>query len=358
MRIYKNALLAFAAISFISCSEDNGPIILPPVESAIIDAQVGGENQPNQVYLDLSSESTAVVARNSFDLGFYTGSDFRVALNNSTGALALSLDKNDLTQVTAQDTLGLGAQLDVNAIFGALFGPPPAWLSEAASWMDNPNGELSQTAISAISSTDSDNQVYILNRGSNPDGSNRGWKKIRVIRNGEGYQLQHANIDDASFETLNISKDSDFAFVQMNFDSGVTEATPRATDWDIAFTTFTNLLPVGPGVSIPYQFKDYVISNATEVQLTQVDANEVSYENFSTSDLAELTFENNISGIGSSWRTVAQPNSPDPTGVVDDIFYVLKDNAENYYKIRFTRLVNAQTGERGFPQLQYDLIAE
>jgi len=358
MKIDRIIIAAFAVLAINACSDDEEPFIAPPVESAIIDAQVGGETQPNQVYIDLSSEVTKAVPRNSYDLSFYSGDQFRVVLNNSTSSLALALDANDLNDISAADTTGLAAQLDVNAIFGALFGPPPSWLADAATWMDDPSGDITKTAIAEVSATAEENNVYILNRGNNPDGSNIGWKKIRVIRSGNGYQLQHADIGATSFETLDIPKNSNLQFVQMNFESGIVEATPSASQWDLAFTTYTNLLAVGPGTNIPYSFKDFVITNAAQVQVSSVSTDNISYEDFTSNDLAALTFSNDINGIGSTWRSVAQPNSEQQTGVVEDIFYVIKDATGNTYKVKFTRMLNPQTGERGYPQLQYDLISE
>ena len=346
------------AVLFSACTEEQNPFMLPAVEGAIVDAEVGGPLQPNQVYLDLSVEASKVVPRNSYDLGFFTGDDFHVVLNNSTSALALALDKNDLNEVDPSDTVGLGRQLDVDAIFSSLFGPPIPWINDAKNWIDHPSGDLDRTAIAEVSATDDDNKVYILNQGNNPDGSNRGWKKVRVLRNGNGYTLQYANIADANFQTLTIEKNTDLRFVQVNLDAGVVEATPATDRWDLAFTTFTTLLPVDAATRIPYAFKDYVITNSSEVRVATVNGADVTYEEFGNSHLADLTFTRDISAIGSSWRTVAAPNSGNSTGVVADIYYVLEDADTNLYKIRFTRMLNPQTGERGYPQMQYNLITE
>ncbi|GAB5523773.1 MAG: hypothetical protein Roseis2KO_16450 [Roseivirga sp.] len=352
-------LAVLVTASLWSCGDDDGPQITPPTASAIINAEVGGPAQPNQVFIDLSTETQTAVARNSWDLGFYNGSEFRVILNNATSALAIALEKTDITAVSAEDTLGLGAQLDIDAIFGALQGPPPAWLGDATSWLDQPDGDLSNTAISAISQTIDSNPVYILNRGKNPDGSQRGWVKIRVLRNGDGYTLQHAAINSTTFSELNISKNSDFNFSYASVDNGAVSVEPAANSWDLAFTTFTNLLPVGPTTSIPYLFKDFVIQNRNGVELATVTvATSLTYDSFAFSDITAQSFTTDIASVGSGWRTVAQPGSPTPTGVKEDIFYVLKDAADNYYKLRFTRMLSPETGERGFPQLQYDLLTE
>ena len=69
--------LSIALITLASCSsDDDGPAIETPSVGAVVQPTVGGANQPNQVYLDLSSEEFTAVNRASWDFGFSTGSDF------------------------------------------------------------------------------------------------------------------------------------------------------------------------------------------------------------------------------------------------------------------------------------------
>jgi hypothetical protein len=352
-------LTLLAATCLWSCAEDDGPIVIAPTTSAIINAKVGGEEQPNQVFIDLSAEKATAVARNSWDLGFYNGTEFRVIINNSTAALTRSLAKTDITAVTAEDTLEMGSMLDIDAIFGALQGPPPEWLDEASSWTDNPDGELSGTAIAEVSQSADANPVYILNRGKNPDGTQRGWMKIRVLRNGEGYTLQYADISSSQFNELTVSKSNSTGFNYVSLDNGLVSVSPATDSWDLAFTTFTNLIPIGPDTSIPYLYKDFVIQNKGLVEIAVVTVTrEVTYEDFAFGAIADQSFSSDITTIGSSWRTVAQPGSGQTTGVKTDRFYVLKDGSDNYYKLRFTRMLNPETGERGYPQIQYDLLTD
>ena len=355
--IYGLVLVGLASLT--ACSNDDTPSIDPPAEGAIVDPNVGGPDQPNQVFVDLSSETQSVVNRDSWDLAFYSGSEFRVILNNSVSALARSIDKSDLNAVTAEDTTGFGAQLDIDAIFGALFGPPQPWLAQASGWTDDPSGDLSNTAIAEVSATANNNQVYILNRGKNPDGTQRGWMKIRVIRNNDGYTLQYAEINATSFQELNITKNDNFDFVYASLDNGMVNVSPQKGDWDFVFTVFTNLLQVDANTSIPYAFKDYVLSNGNRVEVSTVEVTgDITYEGFAFGDIGSLEFSSAANAIGSGWRTVAQPGSGQETGVKADRFYVIEDTSGNYYKLRFTRLVDPDSGERGNPQFQYELLAQ
>lgn len=350
-------LAAIALATVFSCSEDDGLVIEQPTASAVMSPEVGGAEQPNQVFIDLSQENQVTVARNSYDLAFYSGSEFKVLLNNSTSALTTSIDFYDITEVTAEDTLGWGAKLDIDAIFGSLFGAPPAWLPEAASWMDDPSGDLSGTAIATISATAGENPVYIINRGKNPDGSPRGWKKIRITQSSGAYVLQHADIDSDTFTELTISKSSDHDFTFVSFDEGEVEVAPAKTEWDLVFTIFTNLIPIDATTKIPYAYNDFILTNEGRVEVATVAIEgDVTYENFSAAQLTTIQFDDDRAAIGSDWRVVAQPGSEQEAGVKSDIFYVIEDANGNYYKLRFTRMSDPVSGERGHPQFEYEIV--
>lgn len=324
---------------------------------ATMDPNVGGALQPNKVFVDLSANRQTVVNRGDWDLAFYTEDDqFRVILNSSSSMLARALDANDLNDVTAADTVEWGTQLSTDGIFGAITQDPvPAWVSEASQWIDAPSGDMSTTAIAEISATDSDNKVYIVNRGKNPDGTQRGWKKIRIIRNGQNYTLQHADIDATTFASVDVTRNDDYLFNYVNFETGALTIEPEKDKWDIAFTVFTNTTPIGPGASVPYVFNDVVIQNRYEVETAEVLISDVgSYEDFTAADLGSATFSASQINIGSKWRSGGGPGSG--PALREDRFYIIKDADDNIYKLKFTALT--QGGERGRPQIQFELLQE
>lgn len=136
-------------------------------------AEVGGPNQPNQVYIDLSSGGHATAPRTSWDLGFYGGTDFRVAINGSLKMAAKQLETTNIDEVQSPDESMIISQGQ-----------------GVASQIDHPAGLITGTTIAAISANDADNKVYLINMGSNPSetapstgsegsasGTSRGWKK-------------------------------------------------------------------------------------------------------------------------------------------------------------------------------------
>lgn len=305
----------------------------------------GGATYGNKVFVDLSANTQTPVQRTKWDLGFYGGADdFRAILNSSVGMMAKQIDKNDLSAVTAADTAGFSADVIFNQ------NDPQ---TSALSYIDYPAGDLTKTAIAAIAATADDNKVYIINRGKGigspaPD---RGWKKIRVIRNASGgYTLQHADIGATTFTTIDIAKDDAYFFKYISFENGAVDIEPKKDKWDIAWTYFSNVTNFGTG-EIPYLFQDIILQNRN-VEAIKVMTTAKTYEAFAEADIASLTLSNIQTTIGADWRSGGGPSSA--PAVRSDRFYVIKDGDSNYYKLRFTALT--KEGERGYPAFEYALI--
>jgi hypothetical protein len=315
----------------------------------------GGTYYPNKVFIDLSANRLTAVSRTTWDLGFSTTDDFRVILNSSNGMMARALSKNDLTQVTAADTVGFGAQLSLSAVFAAINSSTiPGWVSGAVAWIDDPTGDLAKTAMAPVSIIPTDNKVYIINRGSGP-GANQpalGWKKVRIVRNGTNYTLQHADINASNFSEVQITKDAAYRFNYVSLGTAPSASVePAKTKWDIAWTGFTNTTNFGTG-PVPYYFQDIVLQNTSGVQVAQVLESSVAYDAFAEGNLTGLALSSSQVAIGSNWRSGGGPGVA--PAVRPDRYYIIKDPEGNMYKLKFTALTTG--GERGYPQFKYALV--
>ena len=319
-----------------------------------LSAAVGGANQPNQVYVDLSSGTMTVVPRVSWDLGFYAGTDFRIAINGSLKMSAKQLTTTNIDEVQVADESMIISQ-------GA----------GSSTQIDNPVGLMTGTAIAPVSENDADNKVYLVNLGSNPatntpasgtegsaSGSLRGWKKIRVLKSGNDYKLQYAEIGATTHTEVVISKNSGYNFSFFSFTTnGTVNVEPQKDKWDLNFTTFTNL--VGP--TTPYYYPDFIVNNlkggakAYMVAVSQT----VTYDNFTLANVVDANFTEDQRGIGSNWRSTSVTGSdgiPVSQFVLrTDRFFVVKDPAGNIYKVKLTGGAS-NTGERGFPTFLYSLL--
>jgi hypothetical protein len=362
----KALLLSFAFLSLAACSDDdnNTQVTTPISDGAILSPAIGGPTQPNQVYVDLSGENSVAVNRTAWELAFYSGSEYRVAINGSIKMAAKQTTSNDITQpVEIDNTVAVGVP---NQGTGEIDGGN-------ISYIDHPAGAITGTAIAEVSANDADNKVYLVNLGNaiptaipqigsvNLYGEARGWKKIRVLRNGNGYTLQYADPAATTFQEITIAKDAayNFKFFSLTTNSEVV-VEPQKDQWDLNLTTFTNILSMGPQGSISYFYSDFVVSNNKGgVRVYEVlNSAGVTYDAFTVAnvDNAKLTAEAAADQrvIGANWRNAGGQGGAIPS-VKDDRFYVVKDTDGNIYKLKFIAMYN-MAGERGYPTFQYELL--
>lgn len=300
-----------------------------------------GSSAANSVFLDLSANVQTPVLRDSWDLGFFNGADFRVTINGTNGASAWAVNKSDINAVSDKDF-----SIDSLAV-----GQGQGKLS----LVDDASGDITKTVIAAVFATDADNKVYILNRkgGSGSALPLADLYKIRILRKGTGYTLQYAKVNETTFKTLDITKDAAYNFEFVSLEQGVTvDVEPAKDRWDLRWGYSMYFTAAGPGVILPYGFSDLVfINNLGGVEAAEVLTTTATYDAFAESNLTGITFSKSADAIGSKWRATTGT-----IGVKTDRFYLIKDPAGNIYKLKFISFHANDGGERGKPKLEYKLV--
>ncbi|WP_147677667.1 HmuY family protein [Algibacter pacificus] len=355
---FSTLILCVFALVLSSCSSDETPSdpIKIVIEGASISPEVGGPNEQNQVYIDLSTNTTTAIQRDTWDLGFYSGTEFRVAINGSIYMAVAELTETDIDAVSSLSTEV--QELQPSVAVGT-------YKAENIIYVDAPDGTISETAISEISATDVDNKVYLVNLGNEVgtetpstgsveiSGDSRGWKKIRVLKNGDDYILQYADLDATTHKEVTISKNSNYNFTFFSFNTEtVVNVEPEKTEWDLNFTVFTNEIE-GYG---SYGYSDFVVNNVkadAKVYMIDTDIDAFTYADFALTDVVDANFTNDQRSVGSSWRNGGGPGSL--PSLKDHVFYVVSDTDGNLYKLKFLALTNAD-GERGYPEFIYSLL--
>lgn len=311
--------------------------------------EIGGPNQPYQVYIDLSTEKFNRVKRDTWDFGFYSGDDFRVALNGSIYMAAKKLNVYDIDAVTESQVSPFYDQVAIGT-----------FTTDNEEYIDDPTGDITKTAIAEIQEDDAQNSVYLINLGYEPgtitpaigsvavSGNHRGWAKIRVLKRENDYLLQYAKVGESTHKEVTISKDNlyNFKFFSTLSNQEV-QVEPEKTLWDLSFTVFTNVI-AGSG---SYGYSDFVVNNlkAGVKAYSIMTTNTNEYANFTLSMVDETKFMEDQRVIGSAWRDVFSGTA------YGDRFYVLKDIDGNYYKIKMLGFLST-SGERGYPRFEYKLI--
>lgn len=385
-------ILILTAVVVTSCSSDdnggNTVTTTPPSSGGIIDPEVGGFNQPNRVFVDLSTGSQVAVNRDSWEIAVYNGSENRVYLNSALLVSAAELEGiTDITTVTETTTLTSPLTLNaldatftpttvtVNTVAELMQGLPVNYyqygdLNAGISFTDTKEGELTGTAFEEISTIDSENNVYIINLGNeipttnngtiNTTGDARGFMKVRVLTDGNSYTIQYAALSNTTdFSELMVSKDSNYNLTTVSLtDEQIATLEPISSNWDIDFGGVFSYYGQQGTLAAGLTYSDYTLHNTLGgvglYSITVEDDTTPNYTDFTYDAIAEASFVyNDRTIIGSGWRSVDFMTGE--TSVREDRYYIIKDTDDNYYKLRFTA-VESQTGERGYPQFQYELL--
>ncbi len=337
------SLLALLSFFTMACNKDEPLPEIPASNGAVINPEVGGLDQQNQVFIDLSTEKTTVTNKGNWDLGFYNGDEFRVILNYATYAMARPTDESSLEMVT--DALVTQDYKDEMKDF-----------LPNTQWKDGVDGDLSKTAIAEISATDANNPVYVINRGALDDTNTteRGFVKVKITLEGNNYVINYGNINDTNdFSSITIAKNTTNDFTYISFDTNdLVEVAPAKGEWDIMMTTFFNEFD-NQGEVLSFKYKDFSLTNHSYTKITNVDGNQESYEAFTLNDVTGLDLTNNRLGIGSSWRLF--DFTTNEFAINNDLFFVIEDKDGNNYKLKFTKMLNDK-GDRGYPEFIYELL--
>lgn len=317
----------------------------------VIEPNIGGSTEPNQVYIELSTKNSTSVQRDTWDLAFYSGNEDIVKLNGSVYMAAARLNYTNIDLVSNSDLAPLEKEVAIGT-----FDPINV------KYIDHPSGDLNKTAIAKIEEDDALNNVYLVNLGYyvgnseaggggvNVSGDLRGWKKIRILKRGSQYLLQYANVNDVTHKEVLISKNQTYNFQFYSLSSEkLIKVEPAKGKWDLNFTVFTNINEAGS-----YGYSDFIVGNiygdvtAYPVKILKEQKN--TFEKFALADVKENLFESDLRTIGSSWREVASGKK-----LFSDVYYIIKDGKGNYYKFRMLAFMN-ENGERGYPRFEYKLL--
>lgn len=359
-----------------------------PASSGTIDVEMGGPNEPNMVFIDLSSGQQSTARRDTWEIGLYNGTENRVFLNSSLLVSAAEITgETDINTVNTSTVLAEPLELNslnittfeleevtVTTVEELLVGLPVSYTqygnTEAGiSFTDNAEGALEGTAFAEISTTAEENFVYIVGLGAeipttSPDpgaiattGEHRGFMKVRVLSDGNGYTIQYAELDATTYNEVTIAKDPTKNLTPFSLVNGAAAAAEPATEaWDIQFPSVFSYYGPFSGTTAGVTFSDYAVHNTLgDVGLYRVVIADgvPSYSEFNMTNVDESLLDYDNRGIiGSDWRVSGFSGPPT---VKDDRYYVLKDASGNYYKLRFTAVLSPE-GTRGYPQFVYEKL--
>ena len=332
----KKFIIYFAALAALtSCFKEDDPWPAFEMQSTTIEM---GQYYRQQVYFNLpANEVISTNDRNLWDLGFECGdSSWHIVLNTSAFALAANSGLKDFDQPI--DTTGFKWRFDKS------------------------DGNPDSTAIGAwfsIDGTDTlyTNHVYVLNRGYDHLGNLRGLRKIAFTHvDSLSYTFRYADMDGENYNEFTVFKQEGVYFTMFSFGDGghQVDFEPRIDSWDLLFTQYTTLLYTDEGDPYPYLVTG-VLSNYGHIEMA-LDTT-LAYDAVDLDYAQSLDFSGNRDYIGYDWKELIGDVN---TGnvhyeIVDGRNYLVRTSQGLYFKIRFINFYS-ETGEKGFPSFQYDIL--
>ncbi len=166
---------------------------------------------------------------------------------------------------------------------------------------------------------------------------NGDYKKIMIINLASNtYHFKYANVDGSNETSKALAKSSfsgkTFGYFSI-VDGTSLDREPSGTQWDLVFTTY--LLPINMGTIVYYPVYGVKSNKGVEIaRRTGVDV--------SNNDTFNLTWEYNITNIGSDWKVFDNQNQV--YNMVENLSFFIKTNLKEVWKMYFTEYVGGNEG--------------
>lgn len=224
------------------------------------------------------------------------------------------------------------------------------WKFDDASWQD------SETAIGTWGNVQGDsvvslNQVYIIDLGFTVLGNAMGFKKMRILgMNSTHFSIEFADLSATSGTVLSVPKETAYRGIGAKIRSNpeIVYMEPPAADWDLVFTTFTDVVyNVDSTILEPYLVTG-CLSQSPVTRTSQFTCNQ--WDTLAYTALASQNFLTDAHVIGYDWKTYDFD-----AGVYNihaNQVYFIEDQQQNFYKLRFISFTD-DLGQKGYPTFEY-----
>lgn len=333
-------LILLILVFFTSCFKEDEKVPKHDPGDVTIDTVELKKDYRYQVYYRLSdSMVVSTNLKDEYDLAFECGpDDHHILLNTATFMVAGNTGINDFSAPI--DTTGLQWKFDKSD------GNPDS--TALGEWIS-----FSEADSSVIYSQ----EIYVLQRGYDIVGNDRGLRKIVFTEVTEtSYSFRYANLDGSNENLFTVIKDPTVNHVFFTFDDGGKQMNlePPKDDWDLLFTQYTTLLFTDIGEPYPYLLTG-VLSNLYRITVAQDSL--LNFTEVTIDDVSGMDFTANLDEIGYDWKDVEGDVTSGNVNyvIIPKLYYVIRDNSGYHYKLRFTSFYSSN-GEKGYPVFEYQLL--
>jgi len=296
-----------------------------------------GDDYNNQIFYSLSNDT--IISINSYkdwNLAFYTGSETSfIRLNSAANSWAVKTNSTNF-----------------NDNFSDLYNP-------TAKRYDGSHGYTNNLAIDIIGpgiTTDTvrcDSTVYLLHPGIDANGDDIG-EHIKFIFKGifyDSYLIQYANLDGSNMHEAIIPKNNSINYLAYNWNThSIVTIEPDKTTWDLLFTRFTDTVYTNDGTVF---LAGYAVTGAylNETGVSAYLEEDMAYEEINASNINLNRLSTRWNAIGHNWKQFSGQYA-----IFNNKSYIIQDADNRIFKLRFLGFYDAQTGQKGYPSFEFELL--
>lgn len=331
-------ILLLSIFLFSSCQKEDVAVVLPPpgpVQQLIAPM---GMNYDNQVYVSLSQGKITIAPYRAYDLMF-EASPLGMHIYLNSGKLMF-------------------ASMASNPDFYLADSSGSNWKIDASNYMDDSTA-IGEWWIPAALNLNGYSNVYVVDRGRiDHTGADR-FRKLQIMSADDThYEIRYSKLDNSGVQVMSIPKNPDYALTYFSFNNNgaVVNQAPPSSDWDFVFTKYTIQYFDEP-LSSPFRY--YPVTGALLNRWKDMSGSVIKKDSIPAylpftdcayNNVDSFPFTNIADVIGYDWKYYDFGNGQ--YFIRPDLFFLLKDEKGNYYKVRMVDFYSQQ-GEKGTVTLEY-----
>lgn len=318
-------ILLISTAFLFSCEKKELPVPKHAAGESII-AQVDmNSDYKHQIWFSLGENK--VIYKNlktDWDICFEaSAAGNHIMLNGSRAMRAYKTQFNSLQEVT--DTTGL-------AVNGKA---------------DMPSGRPDSTAFG---DWQTDNKVFIINRGYNELGQHTGFYKLKITgATATNYTFEYGDVFGQQVFQGTVTKDESYNFIGFSFTTNkpAFNIEPRKQDYDLCFTNYTHLF------YDPFQYYQVTGVLTNSYKTRSVKVTDKAFNEISLNDTLGRNFSTNRNRVGYDWKTFDL--NTNLYTVYPKMCYIIMDSKGFYYKLHFIDFYNSN-GIKGAPKFEFSRL--
>lgn len=316
-----------------SCFQEENPIAIPDRGDVQVDS-ITFSIYDNQIYYSLE-QGQVITSHENWDWSF--GYDCRpdshyVRINTGIGMKAIQISVSDLEEINSEDFVTPDTLFVDSA---ERFGDQ----TMAGKWWEN-----------------EEQNYYYLNAGL----SNRliplGIYSFTLeLLSENSIKISYLKQNDGQMQEITLTKDPSVNFVYGKIgDTDQFSLEPNKNEWDIEFTSITEIVPTLDSLDLAqYQVRG-VYLNPNNVEAGKIDNPfDSTFQAIVYNDIDFSAFSSKRNVIGYDWKDIDIDANTYTTNF--NQFYMIKSVNGGVYKLRFTKFNNSK-GIRGFPEIEFQRL--